>query len=86
LPVAEASVTLVDGYGNVVGASITGADGRYEFGDLLPGTYTLTASGFAPVACRIDLVGERADRDMTLGDPGPVTSAAVSSPEQQGEG
>jgi hypothetical protein len=85
LPVAEASVTLVDGYGNVVGASITGADGRYEFADLLPGTYTLTASGFAPVASRIDLVGERADRDMTLGHPGPVTSAAVSSPDQ-GEG
>jgi uncharacterized protein YfaS (alpha-2-macroglobulin family) len=83
LPVAEASVTLVDGYGNVAGSALTGEDGRYEFAGLPPGTYTLTASGFAPVASRIDLVGERTDRDIMLGDPGGAPVAVSSS--NQGE-
>ncbi|GII23444.1 MFS transporter [Planosporangium mesophilum] len=83
-PVAEASVVLMDGYGNVAGSITTGADGRYEFGDLLPGRYTLTASGYAPVATRIDLAGERIDRDIALGDTGtpgsvPVPGSAANS-------
>jgi MFS family permease len=83
LPVADAPVTLVDGNGNVAGSALTGEDGRYEFAGLLPGTYTLTASGLAPVASRIDLVGERADRDIMLGDPGGAPVSASSS--NQGE-
>jgi EmrB/QacA subfamily drug resistance transporter len=67
LPVRDASVTVVDGYGNVVATAITGDDGRYEFNDLLPAAYTLTASGYAPVATRVDLAGDRTERDVTLG-------------------
>ncbi|HEV7899928.1 MAG TPA: carboxypeptidase-like regulatory domain-containing protein [Planosporangium sp.] len=79
LPVADASVMLMDGCGNVAGSTVTGEDGRYEFGDLLPGGYTLTASGYAPVASRIDLVGERVDRDIALGDAGTASPVSVSS-------
>ncbi|GII25820.1 MFS transporter [Planosporangium mesophilum] len=79
-PVADASVMLVDGYGNVAGTAVTGEDGRYEFRDLLPGGYTLTASGYAPVAARIDLVGDRIDRDLTLGGSGPGAVPTVTDP------
>jgi hypothetical protein len=69
---------------------MTGEDGRYEFGDLLPGAYTLTASGYAPVASRIDLTAERVDRDIALGDPGiaapPATLAVPVSGHGEGEG
>jgi uncharacterized surface anchored protein len=44
-PVRDASVTVVDGTGNVVATGVTGDDGRYEFTDLLPAAYTLTAAG-----------------------------------------
>jgi EmrB/QacA subfamily drug resistance transporter len=67
-PVPEASVTLVDGSGNVLAATVTADDGGYAFADLLPGPYTLTASGYAPVATRVD-VGDGTDdrRDVELG-------------------
>jgi EmrB/QacA subfamily drug resistance transporter len=80
LPVVDASVTLLDGYGNVAGSTVTGEDGRYEFGDLLPDTYTLTASGYAPVATKVDLRDGRTDRDIALGEPGtagPTATLAV---------
>jgi uncharacterized protein YfaS (alpha-2-macroglobulin family) len=80
LPVVDASVTLLDGYGNVAGSTVTGEDGRYEFGDLLPDTYTLTASGYAPVATKVDLTDGRTDRDIALGEPGtagPTATLAV---------
>jgi EmrB/QacA subfamily drug resistance transporter len=80
-PVADASVTLVDGYGNVAGTTVTGDDGRYEFAGLLPGTYTLTASGYAPMASRVELAGDRTDRDIVLGRPEPAAPVMVSSPE-----
>ncbi|GIG74133.1 hypothetical protein Pfl04_25370 [Planosporangium flavigriseum] len=84
-PVADASVMLVDGYGNVAGTMVTGDDGRYEFPGLLPGTYTLTASGYAPVASRVDLAGDRTEKDIALGEPGPAVPLGVS-PADQGEG
>jgi EmrB/QacA subfamily drug resistance transporter len=85
-PVAGAPVTLVDGYGNVAGTMVTGEDGRYEFGDLLPGVYTLTASGYAPVASRIDLTGDRSRHDVVLGDPAMARPVPVSTRRGQGEG
>jgi uncharacterized protein YfaS (alpha-2-macroglobulin family) len=87
LPIADASVTLMDGYGDVAASTVTGEDGRYEFGDLLPGAYTLTASGYAPVASRVDLVGAGVNRDIVLGDAVTATPVAVSSSGNgQGEG
>jgi uncharacterized protein YfaS (alpha-2-macroglobulin family) len=77
LPVVDASVTLLDAYGNVAGSAVTGEDGRYEFGDLLPDTYTLTASGYAPVATKVDLTDGHTDRDIALGEPGAVDPMAA---------
>ncbi|WP_432544937.1 MFS transporter [Kineococcus sp. SYSU DK002] len=51
----EASVTLVDADGEVVGSVVTGPDGSYAFEDLAGGHYTLTAAGFAPVATSVDI-------------------------------
>ncbi|HEX4226939.1 MAG TPA: MFS transporter, partial [Pseudonocardiaceae bacterium] len=42
--VPDATVTLTDLNGEVVGATTTGPDGRYGFNELLGGTYTLVAS------------------------------------------
>jgi hypothetical protein len=77
VPVREASVTLVDADGTVVASTVTGPEGRYEFRDLLPGPYTLTASGYAPVAARVELGGDRVDRrDVALGSAEARTSSA----------
>jgi EmrB/QacA subfamily drug resistance transporter len=46
--VPDAVATLVDERGQVVGSSVTGPDGTFGFDDLPRGTYTLTASGYAP--------------------------------------
>ncbi|WP_240942681.1 carboxypeptidase-like regulatory domain-containing protein [Planosporangium thailandense] len=81
-PVADASVMLLDAFGNVAGTAVTAEDGRYEFVGLVPGAYTLTASGYAPVAARVDLAGEHTDRDIVLGEPGPATPVTVSPSDQ----
>ncbi len=65
-PVPDVTVTLVDADGQLARTTVTGDDGRYEFTSLLPGTYTLTASGYAPVAVQVDLFGERTDQDVVL--------------------
>jgi hypothetical protein len=51
--VREATVTLVDAEGQVVATASTGEDGDYLFDDLGAGRYTLTASGYAPVALEV---------------------------------
>lgn len=67
-PVADASLTLVDGFGQVAGGLTTGEDGRYAFDDVDAGRYTLTASGYAPVACEITVEDEQVDsREIVLG-------------------
>jgi hypothetical protein len=53
--VREATVSLVDAHGTVVGSVLTGADGSYLFDDLDGGHYTLTAAGYAPVATGVDV-------------------------------
>jgi EmrB/QacA subfamily drug resistance transporter len=67
-PLPEATVTLLDEAGNVLATTRTGGDGGYAFADLLPGDYTVTASGFAPVAEALRLpAGAEVAHDMTLG-------------------
>jgi hypothetical protein len=89
--VREASVALVDSFGNVAAWALTGDEGWYEFHDLAPGSYTLTASGYAPVATRVELAGDRTDRrDIALGAsdgvPGvmPVPAPAASAVGREG--
>ncbi|MGK5678861.1 MSCRAMM family protein [Actinoplanes sp. URMC 104] len=71
-PIPEASVVAVDRTGRVAGAATTDHDGRYELRDLPPGVYTIAASGHAPVATRVELTGDHADHDITLGTPSPA--------------
>jgi hypothetical protein len=54
-PVAEALATLVSEDGHVVGSRVTGDDGSFRFDDVAHGVYTITASGYAPVACEIEI-------------------------------
>jgi EmrB/QacA subfamily drug resistance transporter len=64
----EASVTLVDASGEVVGSVVTGTDGSYSFEDLAGGHYTLTAAGFAPVATVVDIEEDTVSAaQLTLG-------------------
>lgn len=58
-PVSGATATLVDERGEVLGARITGTDGRYLFGELVAGTYTLVvkAEAFQPAALAVSVPG-----------------------------
>jgi EmrB/QacA subfamily drug resistance transporter len=67
-PIADARVTLLDAAGNVVGVTITASDGRYSFADLVGGQYTVTATGYPPVANSITLTGHDEEaHDVWLG-------------------
>lgn len=68
-PIPEASVVAVDRSGRVAGAAVTDQEGHYELRDLPPGVYTIAASGHAPVATRVELTGDHATHDITLGSP-----------------
>jgi EmrB/QacA subfamily drug resistance transporter len=68
-PLPEATVTLLDDTGNVLATTFTGEKGEYAFEDLLAGTYSLVASGYAPVATGLNLVaGADVETDVTLGE------------------
>jgi hypothetical protein len=69
-PLPDARVTLVDAAGNVVRVATTGPDGAYTFADLTGGPYTVTASGYPPVASTVVLNGHDEEAfDMWLGHP-----------------
>ena len=69
-PLGDARVSLLDAAGNVVGVTITGADGEYAFTDLTSGQYTVVATGYPPVASALTLNGQDADaHDVWLGHP-----------------
>ncbi len=68
-PLAGATVTLADERGEVVAARSTGADGRYQIGDLAPGRYTLALSAPAcqPLALPVTVAdGEATTQDAEL--------------------
>ncbi len=57
-PVPDATITLVDGDGEVVATTTTSTDGDYLIDNLGSGHYTLTAAGYAPVAVGVDVEEE----------------------------
>lgn len=69
-PIADALTTLVGGDGNVVGSAVTGEDGTFRFDDVAEGIYTITASGYAPVASEIEVgPGRPSEVVLTLVPP-----------------
>ncbi|HVX44227.1 MAG TPA: MFS transporter [Mycobacteriales bacterium] len=69
-PIGSARVTLLDSFGTVVAATTTAADGGYEFGGLPGDDYTIVASGYPPVSCRITLdVADSHEQDILLRHP-----------------
>jgi protocatechuate 3,4-dioxygenase beta subunit len=64
----EVKVTLVDSGGNVVRVTAAAEDGRYEFHDLEPGSYTVMATSYAPVVANLTVSGgEQVTHDVSLG-------------------
>ncbi|WP_409482768.1 MFS transporter [Arsenicicoccus dermatophilus] len=67
-PVDRAVVTLTDGSGAVAARTETAPDGGYRLADVPAGRYLLTASGYAPVSCEVDVVdGGSAEHTIQLG-------------------
>jgi len=76
-PVEEATATLVDAGGVVVGTAVTDAEGAFDFADLPAGTYTLTARGYAPAVQTVHVeAGGTTAAEITL-SPG---SRAIALP------
>ncbi len=69
-PVPEARVTLLGRDGGTTATMTTGPDGRYSFENLPDGEYTVTASGYPPVASRLRIEsGRQRTHDVRLGYP-----------------
>ncbi len=66
-PYAGARVSLMNEEGKIVATTMSDADGRFAFGDLPLGTYTLVAAGHGPAAVPVHVKhGQAADADVTL--------------------
>jgi EmrB/QacA subfamily drug resistance transporter len=76
--VPEALATLIDADGAVVASTVTGPDGTFSFEDLPGGTYTLTASGYAPVATVVQ-VGAGGVTEADVRFPAPATTTVELS-------
>ncbi|MFI0814406.1 MFS transporter [Streptomyces sp. NPDC021098] len=64
-PLEDARVALLDASGDVVGQSLTGADGTFGFEGLTGEHYTVVASGYAPATRPVTVGGAAADaRDV----------------------
>lgn len=66
-PLPDALVTLTDWDGTVVDTMVTGPDGAYTFADLHEGTYTVVASGYAPVHTPVVVGADAEELDVELG-------------------
>jgi len=98
--IPNATVTMTDMRGEVVGATTTGQDGQYTFNELLGGTYTLVASaeGARPTAVAmsvpetgdtvtdVELSGAASLRGVARGGEhdGPVPDARVTLVDAEG--
>jgi RND superfamily putative drug exporter len=80
-PLREATVTLVDAQGIVVGSATTGSEGAWSFDDLDSGHYTVTAAGYAPTAFGVEVEDHAPSRaDVALGARvGPTDLAGTRS-------
>ncbi|MEU1801369.1 MFS transporter [Streptomyces sp. NPDC019937] len=66
-PLEDARVALLDASGDVVGQSITGADGAFAFEGLTGEHYTVVASGYAPATRPVTVGGDTPEaRDVDL--------------------
>jgi EmrB/QacA subfamily drug resistance transporter len=80
--VPEALATLIDPNGHVIGSAVTDADGTFAFDDLAEGTYTVTASGYAPVASVVHVAaGGATTAEIALAAP--VVGGAQLATDQQ---
>ncbi|MFF0454877.1 collagen binding domain-containing protein [Nocardia africana] len=66
-PLPDALVTLTDWDGTVIDTMVTGPDGAYTFADLHDGTYTVVASGYAPVHTPVVVGAETEELNVELG-------------------
>ncbi|MCC3314902.1 MSCRAMM family protein [Nocardia africana] len=66
-PLRDALVTLTDRDGTVVDTLVTGLDGAYTFADLHDGTYTVVASGYAPVHTPVVVGAAAEELNVELG-------------------
>lgn len=66
-PLPDALVTLTDWDGTVVDTMVTGPDGAYTFADLHEGTYTVVASGYAPVHTPVVVGADAEELNVELG-------------------
>jgi hypothetical protein len=70
--VPDARITLLDGDGNTVAMTTTGPDGRYTFGNLPGGQYTMIASGYPPAASKLTVTASEPNRhEVRLAHPDP---------------
>jgi MFS family permease len=81
--VREATVTLVDAEGQVVATASTGEDGDYLFDDLGAGRYTLTASGYAPVALEVVVEEDAVSALQVALGTGSVPSGLLANAAEQ---
>jgi EmrB/QacA subfamily drug resistance transporter len=98
-PIAGGTATLADERGEVVGSLPTGSDGRYAFGELVAGHYTLvvSADGYQPAALSVSVPGtgecvqdvalvggSRLRGTATSGDGRPVPDARITLLDRAG--
>lgn len=69
-PLAEATVTLTDFRGEVIGSALTGGGGEYSFGALPAGDYVIAvnAPGHRPVAVGLTMTDSAVRQDVDLAE------------------